>query len=48
VYVPLPFFCDAPLSTAVLTRAPQEERMVSNREAAEKYASVEEAEDDFM
>jgi hypothetical protein len=42
-------FCNAPSSpTPVLTLAPQEERMVSNREAAEKYASVEEAEDDFM
>ncbi len=27
---------------------PQEEKMVSNREAAERYASVEEAEEDFM
>jgi hypothetical protein len=26
----------------------QEEKMVSNREAAERYASVEEAEEDFM
>jgi hypothetical protein len=29
-------------------RAAQEEKMVSNREAAEKYTSVEEAEEDFM
>ena len=29
-------------------RAAQEEKMVSNREVAEKYTSVEEAEEDFM
>ena len=28
--------------------ARQEEKMMSNREAAEKYTSVEEAEEDFM